>query len=651
MASEADLKPRGFWSPGLAVFFSSFSLFLFAAVSPSVYPGDSGLISFASFFLGSAHPPGYPLFVLLGKLFTFIPLGNVAFKVNLVAAAFGAMACFLAYETALYVTKNPVASLLAPLVALVAPSFILQSSMAKGGIYTLNAFLVMLVYYLGLRSLREGDSFKYLVLASFLFGIGTADHHTIGLMLFPVVYVFMAKRRELPFGTAALSLLLSIAGFAVYLHLYLRTIVHPFEVYSEVGSLGDFFTVLFRKGYSTPTIRALESASSGMTGWLYGAKNVVELMSTAFHPVIWIFIASGLAGMFKERRTFWFQVIAVAAWLLLGKVVLSQPKPDAVSIDTVTPYFTALIPLLGTIAATGMSVIYTKVKEHSAPISSSLVGGVMLFQAVFIPIGLQKTSLSDYFIGHDWIWDISKVLAPMSFYLAYGDNPAFLSYYGLGVERMRDDALCLTAATGSQTFSTILAPASKYAIFYPEFYKDPTSSVRFFYPMAKRGRFFTSRIDSVPQSISGKFDARPYVLTTILLSKDSNLPYKKMFNEAFNKIDYLPVVSAKYADRLATETRNDYIIAIHNHAKMLADENAKDADYFYRLSIFMAPGQTRLDFIREYVDFLAARRGVPEAMNFLSELKQGARGPVAEKLQDIGLSVQQSYVGGSGPGE
>jgi hypothetical protein len=387
----------------------------------------------------------------------------------------------------------------------------------------------------------------------------------------------------------------------------------------------------------------LESASSGTLGWFYAVKNVVELMSLAFHPVLWIFIAFGLAGMIRERRIFWYQVVAIAPWLFLGKVTLSQPNPDAKVIDTVIPYFTALIPLLGTVAAIGISAIYMKLKEHSAIISTSLVGSVMIFQTVFIPIGLQKSSLSDYFIGHDWVWDVSKVLKPKSFYLAFGDNPGFLSLYGFGVERMRDDALCLIGATGTQTFRMMLAPSWKYAVFYPGFYEGATSSVKYFYPMAKKGKLFSSRIGSIPQGIRDKFDAVPYVLTTILLSKDSGLPFAAMFNEDFSKIDYLPVVSAKYTDHLAMEIRNDYILAIRHHAKMLADENAKDADYFYKLSIFLAAGETKFDLIHEYADFLAARRGVPKAMIFLSEMQQGATKPVLEKLQDISLSVEHAH--------
>ncbi len=39
--------------------------------------------------LGIAHPTGYPLFVLLGKLFTLLPVGDIAYRTNLLSARGG----------------------------------------------------------------------------------------------------------------------------------------------------------------------------------------------------------------------------------------------------------------------------------------------------------------------------------------------------------------------------------------------------------------------------------------------------------------------------------------------------------------------------------------------------------------------------------
>ena len=52
---------------------------LSATAAPTVLPGDSGEFQFAAPLLGLAHPTGYPLYLILGKLWTvLVPWGDVA---------------------------------------------------------------------------------------------------------------------------------------------------------------------------------------------------------------------------------------------------------------------------------------------------------------------------------------------------------------------------------------------------------------------------------------------------------------------------------------------------------------------------------------------------------------------------------------------
>ncbi|HIQ01849.1 MAG TPA: DUF2723 domain-containing protein [Anaerolineales bacterium] len=48
--------------------------------------------------LGIAHPTGYPLYILLGKLFSLLPFGSVAWRVNMTSAVFGTGAVVLFHE-------------------------------------------------------------------------------------------------------------------------------------------------------------------------------------------------------------------------------------------------------------------------------------------------------------------------------------------------------------------------------------------------------------------------------------------------------------------------------------------------------------------------------------------------------------------------
>src|SRR5436853_7152974 len=79
-------KPRSipFWIWPL--FFLLLWQILLSAQNPGLMSDDSGEMIAASYRLGLPHPPGYPLFDLIGRLFSFIPVGTVSFRFSLLAA-------------------------------------------------------------------------------------------------------------------------------------------------------------------------------------------------------------------------------------------------------------------------------------------------------------------------------------------------------------------------------------------------------------------------------------------------------------------------------------------------------------------------------------------------------------------------------------
>ncbi len=66
-------------------------------LAPTVGAGDSGELVLAADSLGIAHPPGYPLWVLLARLVALVPIGEVAWRVNALSALLSAAAVGLFY--------------------------------------------------------------------------------------------------------------------------------------------------------------------------------------------------------------------------------------------------------------------------------------------------------------------------------------------------------------------------------------------------------------------------------------------------------------------------------------------------------------------------------------------------------------------------
>lgn len=87
--STKPLSKTDLWVAAL-LWLISFSLYV-RTLAPSLLWGDSAEFQTLSYTLGMTHASGYMTHILIGKLFTLIPVGDIAFRVNLMSAFFGAL--------------------------------------------------------------------------------------------------------------------------------------------------------------------------------------------------------------------------------------------------------------------------------------------------------------------------------------------------------------------------------------------------------------------------------------------------------------------------------------------------------------------------------------------------------------------------------
>src|SRR5512140_677319 len=88
------------------VFFISLVV-IWSTVQPSVPFWDCGEFIAAGYYLQVPHPPGTPLFLILGRLFTMIPLDwNTGLKMNLISVISSAFSIFFLYLIAVKLIEN-----------------------------------------------------------------------------------------------------------------------------------------------------------------------------------------------------------------------------------------------------------------------------------------------------------------------------------------------------------------------------------------------------------------------------------------------------------------------------------------------------------------------------------------------------------------
>ncbi len=200
------------------LFAAAFVLY-WRTMPPTVLDGDSGEFQYMASILGVPHSSGYPLYILLGKLFTFFPLGDVAYRVNLLSVVCAALAVPLVYAVARRVIGARVPAVLATLI------FALIPSMWGGALetkpYSLHLLLGVLALLLALRWHAAGMPRDFYALA-LVFGLGLTNHHVILFTAPAFVLVVWLNRARLNRKMFALGALLALAPLLLYGYLPLR---------------------------------------------------------------------------------------------------------------------------------------------------------------------------------------------------------------------------------------------------------------------------------------------------------------------------------------------------------------------------------------------------------------------------------------------
>src|SRR3989337_4499312 len=143
--------------PSLCIFGLTLIIYILT-LSRSVYYGDSGEFITIAKTLGIAHPPGYPLYTMLAHLFTYLPFGNLPFKVNLFSAVTSSLTAVVVYFICLKLTKNRLAAISASLFLAFSYLFWLYSLVAE--VFSLNNLFVALIILIAIHILEKPQNLK-----------------------------------------------------------------------------------------------------------------------------------------------------------------------------------------------------------------------------------------------------------------------------------------------------------------------------------------------------------------------------------------------------------------------------------------------------------------------------------------------------------
>ncbi len=156
---------------------------------------DSATLQAKAFVLGIPDYTGYPTWVMLGKLFTYLPFGDAAYRVNLSSALYASLAVALLYAIGALLSRSLLAAAAGALAFALSPLFWSQAVVAE--VYTLNALFISLIVLVFLWW-RESRRERWLLVGALLCGLSLTHHITSGLLVAGgLLFVFVVERGKL----------------------------------------------------------------------------------------------------------------------------------------------------------------------------------------------------------------------------------------------------------------------------------------------------------------------------------------------------------------------------------------------------------------------------------------------------------------------
>jgi hypothetical protein len=445
-------------------------------LAPTVTLTDSGELIVAAYGLGVAHPPGTPLWVMLAHLASLVPVGSVALRINFSSAVFAALACAMLtlVVAELLVTASCFAAprrrnkaarhgsniessnvdgllIFAPAVGaglLIAFSRTLWSYATITEVYTLNASLVLLVFFLVVRwrrriietrtdssaSVATHDTWIYA--AAFVFGLAMGVHHVTVALTLPAIAVVVYRTEGLKFFTSRRLLyaaLISISALIlVYSYLPWAASRSPAMNWGNPRSLQEIWWHITGRQY-----RVFFSFSSAAMGaqFVEFCRMALREFGFAWLPLTLFLAVAGLASACKRDRTaFWFLLLIVLADLAYSLSYEIAEDKDA--------YYLPTFISIAIAAGLGLRWLIQFAASRRSPIWRPYVAAataIVLISATAFAANWPFNNRRHYFIAADYVENLFTTIAPNGLMLTQDWQVASPMLYAQEIEQRRTD--------------------------------------------------------------------------------------------------------------------------------------------------------------------------------------------------------------------
>jgi hypothetical protein len=446
-------------------------------IAPTVTAGDAGEFIVAAKKFAMAHPPGYPLYLLLLKIWSVLPitLGSdpLAVKANILSAVLMAIMCGFFYRMMRILSGSAPAALAATLILAFSRTLWKMATVTE--VFALHLLLMVLVYY-GLAVAREEKKKWGLVLACLGFGLGLANQHLI-LLIVPMMIALWPRGKDavrIPVGTIILCI---VAPLLLYFLLFAFAANTP--RYANGFTMHDFISTIARSEYrqnidqervgDEPVIRSKDilARSARDLGKQFG----------------WLLFVVGIAGWFfaPPGKRIWAMWAAITVLIMVFVVAfLSRGSPLGMPFNYLRSVDRFLLPV-NIFIAMGFAWLLTPAAEKlTGRTDFAGTQGQNFIPSNFIPVfislllctlslfvamaNLRYSSSSHHTYSQDQARNQLEQVPENGVLVASGDQ-SFIFDYLQQVRGIRPDVALMVYPFSLSVEGTILPPENSLAYF------------------------------------------------------------------------------------------------------------------------------------------------------------------------------------------
>lgn len=304
---------------GIIVFGLSLGSYVMTLL-PGVGWGDTAEWQTVPHVLGIPHTTGYPLYIFAGKLFTYLPFGNIAYRLNLMSAFFAAVAAFFVYLTVQKLTKDIASAVASGLIFAFSNTLWSQAVIAE--VYTFNAFFVSSVIFF-MVMWRLSRNLRWFLIATVLYAFSFGNHLTMITMVPAIFFYILVTDLKIFINWKAILVvvLAIILSASMYLYIPYRSAQDPVFHWIKDWRLSSVENWDGFKDYISGTVFFKKRMFSiSMTELPKREEMYVKFLSEQFP---WVSIVAGIFGAWEMIKIFPVSFLFLAL-IFLGNLAFSM---------------------------------------------------------------------------------------------------------------------------------------------------------------------------------------------------------------------------------------------------------------------------------------------------------------------------------------